>query len=52
MTPHQVVTTDKYESGSPTFSHDGNWLYFLSDRNYQQHQVHLGGDRNIGRVLQ
>lgn len=45
---HQVVTTDKYESGSPTFSHDGNWLYFLSDRNYQATPSSPWGDRNMG----
>lgn len=28
-----AVTTDRYDSYSPTFSRDGKWLYFLSDRN-------------------
>ena len=27
------VTTDRYGSYSPVWSPDGNWLYFLSDRN-------------------
>ena len=26
------ATTDRYMSGSPAFSPDGNWLYFISDR--------------------
>ena len=27
-----VVTSDRYNSFSPTFSSDGKWIYFLSDR--------------------
>jgi tricorn protease len=27
------VTTDRFDSGSPAWSPDGEWLYFLSDRN-------------------
>ncbi|MFC3879806.1 S41 family peptidase [Algoriphagus namhaensis] len=30
-----AVTTDRTNSLSPQWSHDGNWLYFLSDRNFQ-----------------
>lgn len=26
------ITSDRYNSGSPTWSADGKWLYFLSDR--------------------
>ena len=29
------VTTDRYSSRSPTWSADGKWLYFLSDRHFQ-----------------
>jgi tricorn protease len=29
------VTSDRYDSESPTWSPDGKWLYFLSDRNFQ-----------------
>src|SRR5262249_32341413 len=29
------VTTDRYDSDSPAWSADGQWLYFLSDRNLQ-----------------
>jgi len=29
------ITSDRYDSESPTWSPDGKWLYFLSDRNLQ-----------------
>jgi len=29
----QAVTSDRFDSWSPAFSPDGQWLYFLSDRN-------------------
>jgi tricorn protease len=29
------VTTDRYDSFSPTWSPDGKWLYFLSDRHFE-----------------
>lgn len=43
-----LLTSDKYESYSPAFSHDGNWLYFLSDRNFVASPGHPWGDRNTG----
>ena len=30
-----AVTSDRYDSESPTWSPDGKWLYFLSDRSLQ-----------------
>ena len=30
-----AITSDRYDSESPTWSPDGKWLYFLSDRNLQ-----------------
>lgn len=42
------VTTDRYESESPTFSNDGKWLYFLSNRNFQPGVGAPWGDRNMG----
>ena len=28
----QAITSDRYNSGNPTWSADGKWLYFFSDR--------------------
>ncbi|TXI90699.1 MAG: peptidase S41 [Burkholderiaceae bacterium] len=42
------VTSDRYESDSPTFSPDGRWLYFLSNRNFQPGVGAPWGDRNMG----
>ncbi|RUO36998.1 peptidase S41 [Aliidiomarina shirensis] len=47
----QVITSDKYESGSPAFSRDGNWLYFLSDRNFRATPSSPWGDRNLGPMF-
>jgi tricorn protease len=30
-----IVTTDRYDSYGPTWSADGKWLYFLSDRHFE-----------------
>ncbi len=43
-----VMTSGKYESFSPSFSPDGAWLYFLSDRNFQANPGAPWGDRNMG----
>src|SRR5690606_24397748 len=43
-----VLTSDKYASYSPAFSADGDWLYFLSDRNFNSSPGHPWGDRNTG----
>jgi tricorn protease len=29
----ETLTSDRFNSGSPTWSTDGKWMYFLSDRN-------------------
>jgi tricorn protease len=44
----QFVTSDNYESYSPSFSPDGRWLYFLSNRNFQATNGAPWGDRNMG----
>ncbi len=44
----EVLTSDKYDSFSPSFSTDGDWLYFLSDRNFNATPGHPWGDRNTG----
>lgn len=33
-TTHQI-TSDRFNSNSPVWSPDGEWLYFISDRNYE-----------------
>lgn len=43
-----VVTTGKFESYAPTFSEDGKWLYFISDRNFSPNPGSPWGDRNMG----
>ncbi len=43
-----VVSTDRYESGSPAFSRDGQWLYFLSNRTFVSTNAGPWGDRNTG----
>lgn len=30
----RAITSDRYDSSSPTWSPDGKWIYFLSDRNF------------------
>lgn len=47
----QVLTSQKYESFSPTFSPDGKWLYFLSNRNFRATPGAPWGDRNLGPVF-
>lgn len=47
----EVLTSNKYESYSPSFSTDGNWLYFLSDRNFKATPSSPWGDRNMGPVF-
>lgn len=46
-----TVTTDRYESYSPTFSPDGRWLWFLSDRAFSPSPTSPWGDRNLGPVF-
>lgn len=42
------LTSDKYESGSPAFSPDGQWLWFLSEREFSLVNGSPWGDRNTG----
>jgi len=44
----EVLTTDRYESFAPAFSSDGQWLYFLSNRNFVATPGAPWGDRNLG----
>ncbi|MEM7327690.1 MAG: S41 family peptidase [Pseudomonadota bacterium] len=47
-----VATTGKFESFAPTFSPDGSWLYFISDRNFNATPGSPWGDRNMGPAFQ
>ncbi|MEE4246434.1 MAG: S41 family peptidase [Kangiellaceae bacterium] len=47
----KILTSDKYNSYSPTFSHDGAWLYFLSDRYFNANPSSPWGDRNMGAAF-
>ncbi|WP_249193401.1 S41 family peptidase [Gluconobacter sphaericus] len=42
------VTDGRYESYTPSFSPDGKWLWFLSDRTFLLSNDSPWGDRNIG----
>ena len=42
------ITSDKYVSYAPAFSDDGDWLYFLSERNFRASPSSPWGDRNMG----
>lgn len=46
-----TLTSDKYDSFSPAFSPDGDWLYFLSDRSFTATTRSPWGDRNLGTTL-
>lgn len=43
-----VLTSDRYVSYAPSFSQDGRWLYFLSDRAFVASPGAPWGDRNTG----
>lgn len=44
----RVLTSDRYESFSPRFSPDGQWLYFISNRHFSPTPGSPWGDRNTG----
>lgn len=44
----EQITGEKYLSHDPAFSKDGNWLYFLSQRNFRATPAAPWGDRNMG----
>ena len=43
-----VLSSDRYSSDSPTFTPDGRWLYFLSDRQFTPLNPSPWGDRAMG----
>jgi tricorn protease len=42
------ATSGKYHNYAPAFAHDGAWLYFISDRNFDPEPGGPWGDRNMG----
>lgn len=47
-----TLTSDRYDSDAATFSPDGQWLYFASDRHFATTgQPNPWGDRNTGPFL-
>ncbi len=44
----EILSSDRYESGSAVFSRDGKWLYFLSNREFVATPKAPWGDRNMG----
>ncbi len=47
----EVVTTAKFRSLSPSFSPDGKWLYFISDRHFAAAVPDVLGDRAMGTAF-
>lgn len=47
----QVLTKTSYDSHSPAFSPNGQWLYFLSDRHLQATPGSPWGDRIMGAAF-
>lgn len=43
-----VLSSDRYDSFAPSFSPDGKWLYFLSNRAFVANPSAPWGDRNMG----
>ncbi len=43
-----MATSGKYNDYAPAFAHDGSWLYFISDRNFDPTPGSPWGDRNMG----
>jgi len=42
------LSSEKYESGSPAFSRDGKWLYYLSNRHFESKGDSVWRDRDFG----
>ncbi|MFK8011695.1 MAG: S41 family peptidase, partial [Marinicellaceae bacterium] len=47
----KTLTSVKYDSYAPAFSHDDQWLYFLSDRNFVATPSSPWGDRKMGALF-
>lgn len=44
----KLLTSEAYVSFSPAFSPDGQWLYFVSERQFTPEPASPWGDRNMG----
>ena len=44
----KLLTSEAYVSFSPAFSPDGQWLYFISERQFSPNPASPWGDRNMG----
>ena len=42
------LSSDKYESGWPAFTHDSKWLYYLSSRHFESKGNSVWQDRDFG----
>jgi len=47
----ELVTRGKYASHDPAFSADGEWLYFLSSRNFRATPTSPWGNRTMGTAF-
>ncbi|MGY6518768.1 MAG: S41 family peptidase [Lysobacteraceae bacterium] len=47
----EVLTSDRYDSFSPAFTPDQQWLFFLSNRNFEATPGAPWGDRNMGPMF-
>ncbi len=47
-----IVTTGKFDSHSPSFSPDGQWLYFLSERHFDAASPHVLSHRAMGTAFE
>ncbi|WP_222708388.1 S41 family peptidase [Alkalisalibacterium limincola] len=47
----QALTSERYDSFAPAFSPDQQWLYFLSNRNFEATPGAPWGDRNMGPMF-
>jgi len=47
----ETLTSLKYDSYAPAFSHDDKWLYFLSNRNFKVTPSGPWGDRVLGATM-
>ncbi|MEM1112993.1 MAG: S41 family peptidase [Pseudomonadota bacterium] len=47
----QAISSGRFDTYDPTFSQDGKWLYFLSERTFTPFPSSPWGDRNMGTAF-